>query len=240
MYNFQFYSLQLNKMGKITKTTLNFLSNLKSNNDREWFKENKSTYELSNNEVIAFADDLIERMNKFDKIETPNGKKSLYRIYRDVRFSQNKDPYKTNRSGSFAREGAERRGGYYFSIEPGNSMIGGGFYMPNKDDLNLIRKQIELDASPLRDAINSKQFINYYGTLLGEKLKTAPRGFAKDDPNLDLLQHKSFYVMHRFTDKEVLSSEFEEKVADGFKKLNPFFDTMTSYLTTNLDGESIL
>lgn len=119
-------------------------------------------------------------------------------------------------------------------------MIGGGFYQPNSDDLLHIRKQIELDATPLRKVIQSKKFKDYFGELLGEQVKTAPRGFEKNDPNIDLLRHKSFYIMHPFTDKEVLSADFSQKVAEGYKNVLPFFDAMTSYLTTNLNGESLL
>ena len=126
----------------ITKDVLDFLKLLSKNNNRDWFTENKPRYEKSHKEMYTFAESIIERLNEFDSISTPSGKKSLYRIYRDVRFSKNKDPYKTNRSGSFSREGADRRGGYYFSISPGETIIGGGFYQPNADDLNLIRKQM--------------------------------------------------------------------------------------------------
>jgi len=227
-------------MSKITSLTLDFLNELKKNNNRDWFEKNKSRYQKSHLEVAAFAEKLIEVMNQFDQIETPSGKKSLFRIYRDVRFSKNKDPYKVNRSGSFKRAGEDRRGGFYFSIEPGNTIIGGGFYQPNSDDLNLIRKQIEMDAEPLRTVLKQKKFKSYYKKLLGDQLKTAPRGFEKDDPNIDLLRYKSFYVMHSFSDEEVLSEDFVEKVAEGYKNLLPFFEVMSTYLTTDLNGASTL
>ena len=227
-------------MAKITAHTFNFLTDLAQNNDRDWFTENKPRYDQSHKEMYTFGEQLISKMNEFDSISTPSGKKSLYRIYRDVRFSKNKDPYKTNRSGSFAREGADRRGGYYFSIQPGNSMIGGGFYQPNSDDLNLIRKQIEMDATPLRSVLNSKKFKNTFGKLLGEQLKTAPRGFEKDDPNIDLLRYKSFYVFKSFTDQEVMSDGFEDQVIEVYKTIQPFFEIMTSFVTTDLNGESLI
>ena len=190
--------------------------------------------------MYKFAENLLSKMSEFDTISTPSGKKSLYRIYRDVRFSKNKDPYKINRSGSFSREGADKRGGYYYHIAPGNSFIGGGFFQPNSEDLNLLRKQIEMDATPLREVLENGKFKKYYHQLLGEQLKTAPRGFDKEDPNIDLLRYKSFYVMHEFTDQEVLQDNFEDKVIEGFKMLQDFFDVMTSYLTTNLNGESTI
>ena len=227
-------------MANITQCTLDFLGDLKANNNRDWFTENKPRYEKSHKEMHTFAESIIEQLSTFDSISTPSGKKSLYRIYRDVRFSKNKDPYKTNRSGSFAREGAEKRGGYYFSVSPGETIIGGGFYHPNTDDLNLLRKQLEMDATPLRKVLEDKKFKKYYGQLLGEQLKTAPRGFDKEDPNIDLLRYKSFYVMHQFTDQEVLSEDFEQKVIEGYEIIQGFFDVMTSYLTTDLNGESTI
>ena len=227
-------------MENITTLTFEFLKELAKNNNRDWFAENKSCYEKSHEEMYKFAENLLSKMSEFDTISTPSGKKSLYRIYRDVRFSKNKDPYKINRSGSFSREGADKRGGYYYHIAPGNSFIGGGFFQPNSEDLNLLRKQIEMDATPLREVLENGKFKKYYHQLLGEQLKTAPRGFDKEDPNIDLLRYKSFYVMHEFTDQEVLQANFEDKVIEGFKMLQDFFDVMTSYLTTNLNGESTI
>lgn len=227
-------------MAHITSKTLNFLKELKENNNREWFAENKKMYDDSHKEMYTFAETILEKLNGFDKISTPSGKKSLYRIYRDVRFSKNKDPYKSTRSGSFAREGASRRGGYFFSVKPGETMVGGGFYQPNSEDLNLIRKQIEMDASPLRKVLNSKKFKKEFGELLGEQLKTAPRGFDKEDPNIDLLRYKSFYVFKSFSDKEVLAKDFEDKVVEVYQNIQPFFEVMTNYLTTDLNGESTI
>lgn len=225
-------------MSIVTSTTFNFLKELKLNNNREWFQENKKKYEASHQEMAALGDELLKRLNQFDEIETISGKKSLFRIYRDVRFSKNKAPYKTNRSGSFKRAGDNRRGGYYFSIEPGNSMIGGGFYAPNAADLKLIREQIEMDAEPLKQALANKKFKNYFGELLGEKLKTVPRGFNADDPNIDLLRFKNFYVMKKFSDQEVMSADFPDQIIKGYQSIQPFFEAMTLYLTTDLNGES--
>ena len=227
-------------MSIVTSTTFNFLKELKINNNREWFQENRNKYEASHQEMAALGDELLKRLNQFDEIETISGKKSLFRIYRDVRFSKNKAPYKTNRSGSFKRAGENRRGGYYFSIEPGNSMIGGGFYAPNAADLKLIREQIEMDAEPLKQALANKKFKNYFGELLGEKLKTVPRGFNADDPNIDLLRFKNFYVMKKFSDQEVMSADFPDQIIKGYQIIQPFFEAMTLYLTTDLNGESLI
>ena len=227
-------------MGSISDQTFNFLKELKKNNHREWFNEHKKQYQLSENELVELSGNLMSRINSFDKIEEQSPKKSLFRIYRDVRFSKNKDPYKTNRSGYYRRLGAERRGSYYFSIEPGNSMIGGGFYQPESSDLNHIRQQIDLDSSPLRNLLADKGFKAYFGEMQGEQLKTAPRGFDKDHPDIDLLRYKSFYFMKPFSDEEVMSDDFEDMAAEGFKKLLPFQEVMTEYLTTDLNGSPLV
>lgn len=227
-------------MVSITKTTFDFLNELKRNNNREWFTENKKSYLASQKELENLAEVLLEKVSKFDELEETQPKKTLFRIYRDVRFSKNKEPYKTNRSGYFARRGAERRGSYYFSIEPGNTVVGGGFYQPEADDLNHIRQQLDLNATPLKDLLSDRKFKHQFGEMLGEKLKTKPRGFELDHPDIDLLRYKSFYFMKSFTDQEVMSADFEQKVADGFRALKPFLEVMTDYLTTDLNGSPLV
>ncbi|MEZ4687134.1 MAG: DUF2461 domain-containing protein [Bacteroidia bacterium] len=124
----------------------------------------------------------------------------------------------------------------YFHIAPDENFIGGGFWGPSKEDLQHIRKQLEADASPLRKVINSKAFQDYFGELHGEQLKTAPKGFEKEDPNVDLLRYKQFLVSRKFSEEEAMSPGYAGKVADGFKRMLPFFDVMTDYLTTDLNG----
>jgi uncharacterized protein (TIGR02453 family) len=223
-------------MDHISKHTLDFLTALKKNNNREWFGAHRADYEQSLEEVRAFADHVIELVNTFDVLETPDGKKSLMRIYRDVRFSKNKSPYKTNWGGGLKRAGANRRGGMYFHIAPGEHFVGGGFWGPSKENLLHVRKQIAADPSPLRNVINSKEFSDAFGELHGDQLKTAPKGFDKEDPNIDLLRYKQYLVSKNFTDKEATSAGYAEKVAEGFKQMLPFFDAMTEYLTTDLNG----
>jgi len=227
-------------MAQITTLTFDFLKDLKENNHKEWFQENKDRYEASREEMIAFAEDVLNKVREFDIIDTPSGKKSLYRIYRDVRFSKDKTPYKSYWSGSFSRAGAERRGGMYFGIEPNNTMIGGGFWGPNKEDLLHIRKQLEADASPLEEVLHSAEFKEYFGIMEGEQLKTSPKGFDKMHPNVALLRYKQYLVMKKFNDKEVLSPHFSNVLAEGFRKMLPFLNCFTEYLTTDMNGESIV
>jgi uncharacterized protein (TIGR02453 family) len=227
-------------MSQITKNNFKFLEGLRKNNTKPYFEKNKDTYLLHHEEMISFADKLLAEVNKFDEIETPTGKKSLNRIYRDIRFSKDKTPYKAHWGGGLKRAGANRRGGFYYHIEKGNSFVGGGFWAPNPKDLLHIRKQIEMDASPLRKVLNSKKFKDYFGGLEGEKLKSSPKGFDKDHENIDLLNHKQFIVWHKFSDKEVTDKDFYKKVAQGFKNMIPLFTVLTEFLTTDLNGTSLL
>lgn len=226
-------------MSNIKKENLDFLKQLKKHNNREWFADHKAEYEKNREDVILFADDLLSKMKEHDDIETPSGKKSLYRIYRDIRFSKDKTPYKTQWSGSFKRATKLLRGGYYFHIEPGNSFLGGGFWGPSSSDLKLIRQNILEFGDELKDIINSKTFIDAFGQLEGEQLKTAPKGFDKMHQHIDLLRYKQFLLVQRFTDEEVLSDNFSNKLNQGFKAMRPFFDYMSEVLTTDANGEPL-
>jgi len=227
-------------MSTISKSNYEFLKKLKQNNNRDWFNTHKDEYLKQHQNTIDFADAVLHEMNKIDNIETPTGKKSLYRIYRDVRFSKDKSPYKINWSGGLKRATSALRGGYYFHLQPGNTMVGGGFWGPNKDDLQRIREDIAYDANPLRKIINSKSFKETFGTLDGEQLKTCPKGFDKEHPDVDLLRYKQFIISKNFTDNEALSPDFYKKVSDTFKKMRPFFDYMSESVTTDANGESII
>ena len=225
---------------QLDKSIFDFLKKLKKNNDRDWFNANKDKYLAEHEKIILFADALLSEMNKHDRIETVSGKKSLHRIYRDTRFSADKTPYKTNWSGSFSRATAKLRGGYYFHLEPGNTFVGGGFWSPNPEDLNRIRVEISTNGDELRKILNSKKFKENFGTLDGEELKTAPKGFDKEHKHLDLLRKKQFLIGKSFTDAEVFAPNFHLKMAAGFKEMRPFFDYMSLALTTDANGESIV
>ena len=226
-------------MTKIQPTTLQFLRDLREHNDRNWFQTHKARYDTARANMVDFADALLAKMNAVDRIETESGKKSLFRIYRDVRFSKNKAPYKTNMSGSFARATALLRGGYYFSVEPDASMVGGGFWAPERDDLKRIRTEIAADAQPLRDLLADPKLIETYGGLSGDQLKTAPRDFPKDHPDIDLLRYKQYLLTRNYTDREVLAKDFLEQVFEAFVRMRPFFGYMSEVLTTDENGVSL-
>lgn len=225
--------------GLITKSSLDFLNLLKKHNDRDWFNAHKDKYIEEQRHIEHFADALLMLLNSHDMIETPSGKKSLHRIYRDVRFSKEKTPYNTHWSGSFKRASKERRGGYYFHIEPGNSFIAGGFWSPSPEDLKRIRDDFAFDATPIRKILKSKSFVSTFGSLQGEQLKTTPKGFDADNAAIDLLRYKQFLVVRKFTDKQVLDKSFLKEADQTFKNMRPFFDYMSEVLTSDINGTKI-
>ncbi len=219
------------------KSSFKFLNDLALNNNREWFAEHKNEFTTVQNTVKEFYAEVQKNLEEHDEIE----KHKLFRIYRDVRFSKDKTPYKTHFAGSFSRQGAHLRGGYYLRLKPGESFLGGGFWDPNKEDLLRIRKEIEIDASEFREVINDANFVKHFGGKFeGEELKTAPKGFDKTHPDIDLIRKKGFIAVQNFTDEEVLSPNFLERINESYIALRPFFNLMSSILTTNLNGESLI
>ena len=216
--------------------TLNFLSSLAKNNNRDWFNEHKDQYQNALKQVTSFAQAVLDELNADDVIETASGKKSLHRIYRDVRFSKDKTPYNTHFSGGYKRASAQRRGGFYFRIKPNEIFVAGGFWGPNSDDLKHIRNQIAQEPELFREIISNQEFKSYFREIKGEKLKTAPKGFDKDHPAIDILRYKQFLLTHQFDDKEAIKPDFHLTIVDGYRRMRPFFDYMSEILTTDLNG----
>lgn len=219
----------------ISKAELDFLSELEKNNNRDWFTENKKRFENHQKVIKTFFQEINEEFGKQDSIE----KMQIHRIYRDIRFSKNKTPYKINFSVSFDRTKPHLRGGYYLHIQPGGSFVGGGFWEPNAEDLNRIRKEFEMDDEEIRAIIADANFKKFFGELKGEELKTAPKGFDKTHPAIDLIRKKQYLISRSFTDKEVTSENFKTEVLATFNAMRPFFDYMSDVLGTNLNGESL-
>ncbi|MAY21418.1 MAG: TIGR02453 family protein [Flavobacteriaceae bacterium] len=222
---------------QIPPSVFSFLNRLKENNHRDWMQEHKKEYQANEKALKSFYAAIEKELNTTDQIE----KVKVFRINRDIRFSNDKTPYNIHRSASFSRAGAHRRGGYYLRIEPGNSLMAGGFFNPNPEDLQRIRKEFEMDAAPIRKILSNPQFKNAFQGFNQEyRVKTAPKGFSKDDPNIDLIRLKSFFVAHPFTDQEVLATNFKENLLHHYALLRPFFDYMSDVLTTDLNGVSLL
>ncbi|SFO29094.1 TIGR02453 family protein [Chitinophaga sp. YR627] len=227
------------KQAVVTKSVFDFLNKLKNNNNREWFNANKDTYLGELDIVEQFAEGLLQELKAHDEIETLSGKDSLYRIYRDTRFSNDKTPYKQHLAGSFKRATKYRRGGYYFHIEPGNTFVAGGFWGPSTEDLRRIRDEIAFDPAPLRKILKAKTFVSTFGGLQGEQLKKAPKGFDPAHEGIDLLRYKQFILKKDFPDEVVLSGQFLKEMNSAFKQMRPFLDYMSDVLTTDINGESL-
>jgi uncharacterized protein (TIGR02453 family) len=219
----------------LTKSTFEFLDLLAKNNNRDWFTENKKRFETENNLAKAFFTEVYIDLEKIDSLE----KMQVFRIYRDVRFSKDKLPYKNHFSVGFSRTKPMLRGGMYLHIENEASFVGGGFWAPNNEDLLRIRKEIELDASDLREIISNTTFKKMFGTLEGEELKTAPKNFDKTHPDIDLIRKKQYLLTRKFSNKEVMSPNFKEEVIATFAAMRPFFNYMSDVLTSDLNGESL-
>lgn len=223
----------------IKKESIDFLKTLSKNNSREWFNKHKDSYTEAYNNIIAFADALLIEINKHDNIETASGRKSMFRIYKDVRFSKDKTPYNTHWSGAFKRATKKLRGGYYFNIKPGNSFLVGGFWGPEPNDMKRIRQHIDSNYEDWKKMLAGKSFVKIFGKMIGEQVRSAPRGYAKDHQAIELLRYKQFLIKYEFTDKEVCSPDFVHKVNDVFKKMRPFLNFMSEVLTTDANGVSI-
>jgi uncharacterized protein (TIGR02453 family) len=220
----------------ISQELFNFLTELHQNNNRDWFNAHKSQFKEFEKEAKEFFGDIASSLSKFDQISNYK----VYRIYRDVRFSKDKTPYKTRFAGGFQRATAALRGGYYLNIQPGLSGVGGGFYAPNPADLKRIREEISMDDQALRTILEKKEFKRTFGKMRGDELKTAPKGFDKEHQAIDLLRKKQFIFFRPFSDEEVIAEDFQTKVIETYKELRPFFDYMSEVLTTDSNGESIL
>ncbi len=220
----------------INPELFSFFSKLKQNNNRDWFLDNKAEFKNLEAEVKLFMKAVEEKLQNYDKIE----KAKMFRIYRDVRFSKNKLPYKNHFGIAFHREKPALRGGYYIHLEPENSFLGVGFWAPNPEDLFRIRKELELDGDELRTIMADASFKKFWGNLSGDQVKTSPKGFSKEHPNIDLIKKKQYVFIKNFSDQEVFAPHFIELIDAHFQNIRPFFDYMSSVLTTDLNGESLL
>lgn len=211
----------------ISSRTLDFLSTLKVNNNREWFNDNKNIYEEVKEEFQYFIKDLILIISSFDEsISHLVAKKCIFRIYRDVRFSKNKLPYKTHISAHISPALSKSKdnpgAGYYIHIEPGASMLAGGAYQPQAEWLKNIREEIDYNRSEFKKIIENKEFKKIFGSIEGEKLKRIPKGYDSQHPEIEFLKMKSLVAVHKITDKQVTSPEFFQQAIYTFKILQPF------------------
>ncbi|WP_262148622.1 DUF2461 domain-containing protein [Chryseobacterium foetidum] len=210
----------------ISKNTLIFLQNLLQNNNREWFTENKQQYTDSQENMISFIENLITEMGVFDEdILKTDAKKTLFRIYRDVRFSKDKSPYKTNMGASLGMGKGSQKAGYYLHVEPGKSFLASGIYMPDSAALKTIRKEISLYSEDFLKVVNQKDFKKLFKELdQDDKLKKIPQGFEKKDPMAEYLRLKNFIVVYHLKDEDLTKKEAAKKFAEIFAVAKPLND----------------
>ena len=209
------------------KPVFTFLTGLARHNERPWFQERKATYDQLRAQFEEDAEFLFRELAKLDPaLAGPEGRKSLFRIYRDVRFSKNKDPYKTHFSAYFtASAGKEiEEPGYYLQLGPnGQTMVAGGLYMPDKAQLAAIRQEIDYNADELKVIIAKPDFQRYFGQMGGDKLKKSPAAYSVEHPEIELLKHKSFTATHQMADADVLSqNDFRAYTLEVFGAMVPF------------------
>lgn len=221
-------------MEKIDASTFIFFRDLGRNNNREWFNANRERYNIIRESFIKFLEGVYPGLLAFDPaIEGIDIRKSLFRINRDVRFSDDKSPYKTTIAAALisgGRKNFSEYAGYYLHIENGNSLIAGGAYMPPSGWLSAIRSKIDRESELFRSIISDPVFTGIFGSLEGEQLKGAPKGFTRDNPNIDLLRYKSYLVVRNLTETEVLSDRFGEiflETSKAMKPLNDFLNEAT-------------
>jgi uncharacterized protein (TIGR02453 family) len=213
------------------QVTFNFLRQLAQNNNKAWFDAHRADYAAAKLQFEALLEDLIMNFGPVEDLLGMSPKDFTFRINRDVRFSNDKSPYKTNMAASLGRGGKKSRHlSYYLHVQPGESFIGGGIYMPEGDQLKVIRKQIDEDPREFKKIIANKDFVKYFGGLSGDKLKTAPKGYAPDHPEIELLRHKQFLAVHPLKESDVTSTKFVPHMVSVCKAMKPFNEYLSQLL----------
>lgn len=205
------------------KEIYNFLSQLEKNNNKEWFDKNRDTYQKVRQQVIHITEILINEIRTFDsQIPITDPKKCVFRIFRDVRFSKDKRPYKTNFGAFIARDGRSAGNpGYYFHIDPTGSFLGGGIYMPEPPKLKAIRTEIYSNPQDFIDLLEEPEFKKNFELYTGDKLKTAPKGFPKDFEHIDFLRYKSYAPTMKIPDETLFDEDIIDFIVSKFSLLSP-------------------
>lgn len=215
-----------NRTAALTAPTLAFLTDLVQNNYRDWFHANRTRYDAAKSEIEAFTARLIDGASAFHPLPNTNPKDCIFRINRDIRFSKDKAPYKSNFAIALGPGG--RHSGqidYYLHIQPGNeSFLGAGMWQSTPAQLAAFRQEIDYNPDSLKDIIEADEFKAYFPEISGESTKTAPKGYSADHPDIALLKRKQLFFMHRYTDKEVLKANFADEVLRGCRVVKPYCD----------------
>lgn len=217
-------------MTAIHNDTLQFLREVKDNNNREWFAANKPRYVAARENLSVWLSELTEKMKKNDDRIMATPPRGVGRIYRDIRFSPDKTPYRTFLGAMIFRAPEGRNCEYYVHFEPGNIFAGGGIYMPDPAQLKLIRDDISYSTKELEKIVRKPDFKKYFGEIIGDKLQRAPKGFSPDHPAIEWLRYKQFLVLRSFSDKQALQQNFQEEVLKTLLAAKPLFDHIDNAL----------
>lgn len=206
------------------QATLQFLKNLKANNNKEWMDTHKTEYQNAKADFEYFVAQLIQSLGKMDDtLANLQPKQCIFRLNRDIRFSNDKSPYKSNFGAAFSRGGKKFPGaGYYFHLEPGGSFIGGGCWMPDAEILKNIRQEIDYNFNGFKKIIAAKKFKDTFGEMNGEKLVRPPKGYDENNPAIEYIKYKSFTVGASISDKEILSGNLLKTAMGVYKTMQPF------------------
>ena len=218
----------------LQKSTFDFLKALKKNNNKDWFDRNKERYLAARQNVEEFLDNVIGEVSSFDKsLKGVRAKDCMFRIYRDVRFSKDKRPYKTNMGASINPGGRKMEvAGYYIHLEPGESGVAGGRWMPSLEHLKKIRQEIDYNGKELRKILAEKNFKRYFGELDDTySLSRPPKGYDKDHPDIGLLRLTSHIVWHPYKDSEALSKNFHKELAKAARAMKPLLEFLNTAIS---------
>ncbi|MCH7399986.1 DUF2461 domain-containing protein [Belliella sp. DSM 107340] len=221
---------------------LDFLKDLSANNSKEWMDTNRDRYLNIKEAFLRDVAVLLEGVTAWEPaLAAFKPKDCVFRQNRDIRFSANKAPYKTNFAAYFSKGGKKSNGpGYYLHIQPGESFIAGGIWMPSADILKKIRQEIDYSGQELLNILNEKTFKNHFSGIEGEQLKTSPRDYDAEHPFIDLLRYKSFIVSTPLADKDILSGDFKAKTLESFHLMKPFHDFLHKAADESESGEGLL
>ena len=209
----------------IEQSTLDFLKELKANNNRDWFNDHRLLYEAARDNFATFIEELIISLNKIDDfVSDANPKNSIFRIFKDVRFSKDKSPYKSHFSASISKGGRKSDyAGYYIHVEPENkTILASGIWHPQPAILKSVRNEISYNHQEYEKIIRNKKFVASFGQVEGNKLVRPPKGFDKEHPAIEYLKHKDFVVHHKVKDKEICQPSFKDYCVKKFEIVKPF------------------
>lgn len=220
-------------MSSDLQVTLDFLRDLAQHNTRPWFEANRARYRQAHAAFEALVAELITEIGQVEDLGALSPQDCIYRIHRDVRFSKDKTPYKIHLGAVIGKGGrrAPDRGVYLHVTPNDGSFIAGGLYEPSREQLDHVRQHIAQDAEPLRAILTAPAFVRWFRTMEGDALKTAPQGYDRQHPALDLLRYKQYLVTHPLTDADVVNAGLVQRVVGAHQAMQPFLDYLLESAT---------